>query len=166
MTETMTEEYKAFVQRLADERDKHYMSLLEMQKETTDQRLLDQAAAVAAALAAAKEAFGKAESASDKRFDSVNEFRGQLKDQAATFITRDEYTVQLKALAEKIDVITANFTAQIGRTTEQINNSIASLALSRAANEGKSSGRVELWGIILSTLATLGVLLGIYWKLP
>jgi hypothetical protein len=33
----------------------------------------------------------KAETAAEKRFEAVNEFRGQLRDQAATFLPRAEY---------------------------------------------------------------------------
>lgn len=46
--------------------------------------------AVASALAAAKDATTKAEIATEKRLEGVNEFRGQLKDQAGTFVTRAE----------------------------------------------------------------------------
>lgn len=45
--------------------------------------------ALAAAFSAAKEAVDKANTASEKRFDGVNEFRAQLSDQAGTFITRE-----------------------------------------------------------------------------
>lgn len=44
----------------------------------------------ALALTAAKEATVKAETATEKRLEGVNEFRGQLKDQAANFVTRSE----------------------------------------------------------------------------
>ena len=54
------------------------------------QRFKAQDRAVLAALAAAEKAVSKAEIAAEKRFDAVNEFRGQLKDQAATFVTRTE----------------------------------------------------------------------------
>ena len=37
-----------------------------------------------------KQAVDKVEEANTARFESVNEFRGQLKDQAATFVTRRE----------------------------------------------------------------------------
>ncbi len=64
---------------IVNERDRQY-----------GQRFDAQEKAVAAALAAAKEAVVKAETAAEKRFDSVNEFRNTLKDQAGTFITRGE----------------------------------------------------------------------------
>jgi hypothetical protein len=58
--------------------------------------------AVQAALIAVERASDKAEEASNKRFESVNEFRSQLAAQTATFISRAEYSVQHKALDEKV----------------------------------------------------------------
>ena len=49
----------------------------------------------------------KAELAAERRFDSVNEFRAQLSDQAATFISRAEALLQINANAEKIDALSA-----------------------------------------------------------
>jgi hypothetical protein len=45
----------------------------------------------------------KAEVASDKRFESVNEFRGTLTDQQRTLIPRMEYEVAHMALIEKLE---------------------------------------------------------------
>lgn len=55
-----------------------------------EQRFKAQEQAVAFALASAEKAVTKAELAAEKRFESVNEFRNQLKDQTGTFITRNE----------------------------------------------------------------------------
>lgn len=55
-----------------------------------EQRFKAQEQAVAFALQAAEKAVTKAELAAEKRFESVNEFRNQLKDQTGTFITRNE----------------------------------------------------------------------------
>ena len=69
--------------------------LLELQivalKELMTRRADDSDKAVAAAFDAAKEAVTKAESAAEKRFDSVNEFRAQQADLIAGFISRREY---------------------------------------------------------------------------
>lgn len=46
--------------------------------------------AASIALAASEKAINKAELAADKRFDSVNEFRGAMNYQAGKFITRAE----------------------------------------------------------------------------
>ena len=50
------------------------------------------------ALAAAEKANDKAEKSSNERFAAVNEFRGQLKDQTATFITRSEALAYMLAI--------------------------------------------------------------------
>lgn len=45
-----------------------------------------------------RQAADKAEQQMDKRLAGMNEFRDQLKEQAAKFITRDEIEVRLRAL--------------------------------------------------------------------
>lgn len=51
--------------------------------------------AVATALLSAEKAVAKAEVAADKRFESVNEFRAQLADQANTFLSRTEALIAI-----------------------------------------------------------------------
>jgi hypothetical protein len=58
--------------------------------------------AVTVALANAEKATVKAEAASERRFESVNEFRAQLSDQTATFLPRGEYDAAYKGLADQI----------------------------------------------------------------
>jgi hypothetical protein len=50
----------------------------------------------------AEKAVTKAETAAEKRFESVNEFRSQLADQQATFATKTELDYRFKALEEKV----------------------------------------------------------------
>lgn len=71
-------------------------------KEYFERRITDQDKAVQAALIAAKEAVIKAETATEKRFESVNEFRAQLADQSSTLMPRQEYSVQHKALEDRV----------------------------------------------------------------
>src|ERR1700690_162736 len=71
-------------------------------REYVDVRFDAQQKAVDAALASADRAVLKAEVASDKRFESVNEFRKTLSDETATFLTRTEYEHEHKALDEKV----------------------------------------------------------------
>lgn len=47
-------------------------------------------------------AIAKSEAATEKRFTGINEFRAQLSDQAATFITRHEYETAHRAVTESI----------------------------------------------------------------
>jgi small-conductance mechanosensitive channel len=78
------------------------LSIINERSSANSQRFEAQEKAVAAALAAAKEAVAKAETAAEKRFDSVNEFRASLKDQQTTLIPRVEVDVRFKAMEAKV----------------------------------------------------------------
>lgn len=77
-----------------------------------DTRIRDlerQLAALSERVHASNEAIGVARAATDKRFDSVNEFRGQLSDQQKTLVTRDaldsfsrEYRSAHEALSQQV----------------------------------------------------------------
>lgn len=56
----------------------------------------------------------KATTATDQRFASVNEFRAQLSDQAATFLTRTEYDVAHGALESRLTELVARVDTQSG----------------------------------------------------
>lgn len=57
------------------------------------------------ALAAAREADDKASTANERRFDSVNEFRGQLNDVMSMMMPRAEADARFVALSEKLDAM-------------------------------------------------------------
>jgi homoserine kinase len=76
-------------------------------REYVDSRFASQKEAVTAALAAADRAVLKAENASEKRFDAVNEFRSALGDNFRTLMPRAEAEQAIRAISEKIDVLTA-----------------------------------------------------------
>lgn len=92
-----------------------------------------QAEKVALALNAADKAVSKAEQATEKRFESVNEFRASLADQSATLITRAEFISKVEAVAEKLSDLTDR--------------------LNRA--EGKGAGIGALWGWIIGAIGLL-----------
>ncbi len=120
---------KEFISTILAERDRQY-----------GQRFDAQEKAVAAALAAAKEAVTKAENSAEKRFDSVNEFRNTLKDQQATLISRNEAEVRFKSLEEKIVALTAR----------------------QNQATGSGEGAAQLWGYIVGAIGiavSLGMLL-------
>ena len=81
--------------------------------------------AVAAALESAEKAVVKAETAAEKRFEGVNEFRGQLQDQAATFISRTEFAGAIAALQKAHDELTKQMSG------------ISNVIVPRAENEAK-----------------------------
>lgn len=81
-------------------------------REYVDIRFDAQEKAVTSALAAADRAVSKAELASEKRFESVNEFRAALGDSARLLMPRAEIETMVKSLNEKIDVLTARANAR------------------------------------------------------
>jgi hypothetical protein len=91
--------------RTADARlDQRFDTIQEM----TDRQLIGLDKASSSALAAAQAAITKAEQAAERRFEGVNEFRGQLADQAATFLPRSEANARIASALEKIDNIAEN----------------------------------------------------------
>lgn len=95
--------------------------------------------AVSAALAAAKEAVNKAEAASEKRFESVNEFRSQLKDQQATLVPRAEADVRFAAMSEAI---------------QRLSDRMSAVVSAQSQTSGKSDGANALWAIIAGLILT------------
>jgi hypothetical protein len=89
-----------YIDRFLEERDRRYTERFEAQNAALNAAFLAADKAVQAALLAAEKAVIKAEVAAERRFESVNEFRGQLADQAKTFLPRQEYDVQHAALAK------------------------------------------------------------------
>ena len=77
-------------------------TLLDEREDRTKERFASMKIAVDAALAAADRAVTKAEVATEKRFEGVNEFRETLRDQAANLMPRSEYEVQHTAVVEKL----------------------------------------------------------------
>lgn len=75
-----------------------------------------QAEKVGLALASADKAVLKAEAATERRFESVNEFRQTLSDQASTFVTRDQFDTLRESQAERVREIAARVDRTEGRT--------------------------------------------------
>ena len=92
----------AATSRLDAERDLRYAERAEAQDKAVAVALVAAEKAVQAALLSAERAVGKAEVATEKRFESMNEFRGTLADQASNLMSRTEYLAGHKALEEKI----------------------------------------------------------------
>jgi hypothetical protein len=99
---------------LLDERDRRY-----------SQRFTDLETALRAALAASERAIAKAEAATERRFEGVNEFRQTLSDQAATFVTRAESTATIAHVTERVQELTD----RVNRTEGRAGGVSASVAL-------------------------------------
>jgi hypothetical protein len=128
--------------------------------------------AVQAALISAEKAVGKAEIASEKRFESVNEFRAQLTDQAATFLSRAEYEGNHKALADKFETQLSNVTGRVDIETKRADAArndlelrlTSRLDLMQGSHEGAGSHATEQRlniGTLLQTLAIIATIIGL-----
>jgi hypothetical protein len=94
----------------------HFDVVLGANDRRYEQRFKDSQTAVDAALNAAKEAVLKAEMASEKRFEGVNEFRQTLADQQRTLMPRAEAELRMGAIEARLESITK---ATSARNAEQ-----------------------------------------------
>lgn len=62
-------------------------------------------------------ALGKAETANETRFQSVNEFRQQMADMQATLVRKNEVDLRFGALENKVDVAVGQLQQRTGRDT-------------------------------------------------
>lgn len=116
----------------------HVLALIAELDRRYEQRFADSQSAVDAALDAAKAAVAKAEAAMEKRFDNANEFRGQLSDQARSFMPRAEAETAFRTAEERTGTENANMGALIG-----------SLASRLDRLEGHSGGIRDGWGVLI-----------------
>ncbi len=84
------------------EMDRRYLERFEAQTKALDAAFLSAQTAVQAALLSAEKAVTKAETAAERRFESVNEFRATLSDQARELMSRAEAQALLAALDARI----------------------------------------------------------------
>jgi hypothetical protein len=118
--------------------------------------------AVKAALSSAEKAVAKAEVAAEKRFESVNEFRAQLTDQAATFVNRNEAEIRIGSLAEKLDTETKRNANRIGELELRVNSRLDILAGAAAGSANtRTESRLDTGTIIqiVSVLIAFGAIL-------
>ncbi len=74
-------------------------------REYVDVRFEAQEKAVAAALAAAKEAVVKAQTATDRRFENSNEWRNTVETLQRTYMPRTEALQLFNSLTEKVEAV-------------------------------------------------------------
>jgi hypothetical protein len=105
----------------------------------------------------AREAIAKADAATEKRFDAVNEFRAQLADQARTFLPRGEYDVNHEALAERITQLNERLSALELRLTSRLDVAGGAIAgSSRERTERRlDAGQLIAYGLLAVAVLTL-----------
>ncbi len=72
---------------------------------------------VNAAMASAEKAILKAETATEKRFDSVNEFRQAMRDQQDNFANKSETNMRLDDIIKRLDRVTLGMESSSGRSS-------------------------------------------------
>ena len=106
--------------------------------------------AVSTAMLAAEKAVDKAEDAATKRFEAVNEFRGQLADQASTFIPRLEAEQRLSQNAEKITVLEGRVATDIAQIQSRLDLSA-----------GGARGIEKAWAFLVAAVVAGGAIVTI-----
>jgi hypothetical protein len=131
-----------------------------------DERALSQTTAMHAALTASKEAISKAEAAVEKRLDGMNEFRGQLADQAATLMPRSESEGEHRRHNERIQDLMLVVARLVTREESQVGmgslaDKIDALATRLDKAEGRGAGQSASWGYLLGAVSLVGTIITI-----
>lgn len=157
-------------------KDRHVDLQLQMeqrfaaQQEALESSINAQREAINAALETVRQANEKTERSVELRFQSVNEFRQTLSDQATRFITRteseatanrnleriQELNVTIRELAQKKDLLAAY---------ERIDARLLAVEKSITAREGKGSGLIAGWGYIATAVAIVATIITTYFVL-
>jgi len=146
VSEWTTETLKEHFETLLAERDNRLQQRYDAQQDALKAALLAQEKAVATAMTAAKEAVTKAETAAERRFEGINEFRGQLADQQQTFIPRTEANAAIERNTERVADLVERVNALASRIDTQ---------------QGKSSGIAASWGVLVSVMVLVGIVAGV-----
>jgi hypothetical protein len=85
------------------EKATHLLQVMDERNVRYEQRFTAMDEKTSLALTSSEKAVTKAETATEKRFDAVNEFRGSLKDQADTLYPRTEAETKFRSYDEKLD---------------------------------------------------------------
>lgn len=123
---------------LLDERDRNYAQQFAAAEKNVKIALESASNAVNAAMNATDKAVIKAEGATEKRFDAVNEFRATLADQQTTFARKDTVESAINKLSE---ITIARFAT--------IDMRISDLIAYQNRQEGQLSGVSAVWAIFI-----------------
>jgi hypothetical protein len=118
-----------------------------------DRRFQDLEAKTTLALANSDKAVDKSDAATEKRFEGVNELRGALSDQAATFIPRSEYLANHQAVQRDIESLAKEFRGMRESDSNRIQDS----------SRYKQGWIVPMF--VVATIATLNLIINLFWML-
>lgn len=103
-----------------------------------------------AAMASADRAVLKAETATERRFESVNEFRQTLTDQQVTFLPKGEAKALFDGLADKIEIV-----RNLNQHQAELINTM------QAQREGQSKGLASGWGLAVGIVGFVMVVIAV-----
>ncbi len=113
------------------------------------------------ALASADKAIVKADAATERRFEGVNEFRQTLADQAATLMPRSEFNVQHQSLVTRIE----SFAATVSRKGDDNAQRIAVIETAQLTKKETSASSVTvvvaIVSVIYGVVASIGVVVAL-----
>jgi hypothetical protein len=137
------------------------------QTKAVDAAIIAQRAAVDAALIAANQATAKAETATDIRFQAVNEFRGQLADQATRFITRVEVEAAILRNTERIAELAAKLEHFADKSLvvgeyDQLTTKLDNIGNRVTRFEGKGKGMQASWAIAVALITMIIGIIAVY----
>lgn len=130
--------------------DKRYAETSAAQLAAVNAALAAQQSAVNAALVAADRAVLKAETASEKRFDAVNEFRGTLSDQQRTLMPRPETEILFAGVKRQID----DLAGQMADLAKQVSG----IAIQSTSEK---TGKADSWKDITIVLSVVAAALAV-----
>ena len=133
----------------------------EAQREAVTTAFLAQKEAVNAALAAADRAVSKAELASEKRFESVNEFRATLSDQQRTLFPRAEAEAIFKSLEAKLESSLKSLDAKLESALITLGDKITEISRLQTGVASVRVGERQGWQYAVAVAGVLTFLLGI-----
>lgn len=127
--------------------DKRYEERFQASQRALDAALLAQKEAMTTALVAQQEAVLKAERATEKRFESVNEFRGTLDSQQRTLIPRSE----VQEIRRALDIEIVNLT----KILDELKVKESNRTFERRGVSGGWGYAVGVVGFVLAILALI-----------
>ncbi len=119
----LSDQLKAYFADKFIDTDLRYQQRFDAQQKAVGDALIAAEKAVNTALASADRAVVKAETAAEKRFEAVNEFRATLSDQALNLLPRSEADARFNAITEKLNTA-SNMVSREEHTT-MVNSMIA-----------------------------------------
>jgi len=144
---------------LMDERDRRYGSQFDASKEAVAAALAAQKELTSQAFTASKEAISKAEATSNLNDAKNNEFRGQLRDQAATFPTRTEVDARIDALTSRFEEFKNSTAVEIRSLRESRSEGVGSKVTTTEYRAQTNVDRTLVVSIILAGAAIAAAVL-------